>query len=250
MLDSKNHNWECLRRLSNIVNWDKVKALNRADRKSYYLENKDRKKDPFRSRVAMLELYPEHDEDMFVLHELIETDAYPYAVIIHDKDKFEDDKEPDENGNGGHKKGEPKKIHLHCVVKFEYAKTNTAVAKIFLLNTRYVEMWDSTKEALGYLDHHKYSDKYHYSMKEIYGNLSGEVSQAHCYIPDKYNAFYEVVNYISEQTYISMTEVIEYAKRRSIMDTLFNHWSKFNTLVIEHNNVQHMLDEKKKEGKI
>lgn len=248
LLDVSDRNWECLRRLSKIVNWDKVKALNRAQRKSYYLENKDRRKDPFRSRVVMIELYPEHEEDMYFLHELIETDAYPYAVIIHDQDTFEEDKEPDSNGNGGHKKGDLKKLHLHCVVKFEHAKTNTAVAKMFLLNTQFVEMWDSCKEALGYLDHHKYSDKFHYSLQEIYGNLSGEVYQAHTYIPDKYNAFDAIANFIEEQIYTSMRAVYGFAKRRCLLDCFFTHWSKFNTLVLEHNSIQKVINENQKEG--
>lgn len=248
MIDTNNRNWEFLRNLSKIVNWDKVKAVNRD---GYYSEHKDEgKKNKYRSRVCMLELYPEHDEDMNFVYELIATDSFPYAIILHDKDKFLTDKEGDENGLGAHHMGDYKKPHIHCVVKFKNGKTNTAVAKMFRLNPRFVEMWDSASEALGYLDHHKYINKHVYDVNEIYGNLPIEVYQAHEIIHDKYVAFDTLVNFIKDSDYISITEVYEHSKRKHIIETCLNHWNKLNALVLEHNAIQKMIYEKMKEGKI
>lgn len=250
MIDTNNRNWQFLQQLSNVVNWDKIKALNRNVRRSYYLDNKDNKKNPFRSRVCMIELYPEHDEDMSFLYELIVSDAYPYACILHDKDVFDSDSLGDEDGLGAHKKGDQKKPHIHVVVKFEHGKTNTAVAKLFLLNTRFVEMWDSTREALAYLDHHKYIDKHHYDYKEIFGNLSCEVFQAHPVIKDKYQAIDTIIEYIAGRDYTSMDEVYRFCRKNILLDCLFSRWSQVNTLVIEHNMIQKMINERNQKNEI
>lgn len=37
---------------------------------------------------------------------------------LHDRDVFKDNKKPDKNGNGGHKKGELKKAHFHIAIYF------------------------------------------------------------------------------------------------------------------------------------
>ena len=246
MIDKRDRNWEFLRRLSSIVNWDKVKALNRDDCKAYYLENKDSKKNPFRSRVAMIELYPEHLVDMHFLYNLVVSGSFPYACILHDNDVYDSDREPDENGNGGHCKGEFKKEHVHVVLKFSNAKTNTAVSKQFLLNPRFVVMWDSCKEALAYLDHHQYVDKYQYDYRDIFGTLPCEVREAHQHIHDKYSAFGVLYDYIQEDGYKSMSELVRFASHQHLTECMLNHWSKFNTLIMEHNALQKMLEEKQK----
>lgn len=248
MIDTNNRNWEFLRSLSKIVNWDKVKAINR---NAYYLENKDNGvKNKYRSRVAMIQLYPEHLEDMNFLYELITTDSYPYSVIFHDRDVFDSDKDPDSQGNGGHKKGDKKKPHVHVVVCFENGKTNTAVAKLFRLNPQFIEMWDCKSDALAYLDHHRYYDKVQYSYDEIYGNLPCETYNSHKDIKDKYLMFDLLVSYIIEQDYTSMTNVYHYARNHKIIDCCLNHWGKLQNLVIEHNEKIKRQEDLKKEGKI
>lgn len=94
------------------------------------------------------------------------------------------------------------------------------------------------REALGYLDHHKYLDKYHYDFKDIYGNLSGEVFQSHPVIKDKYLAFDNIVEYIAGRDYTSMDEVYRYCRKHFLLDCLFSRWSQVNTLVIEHNMIE------------
>lgn len=248
MIDTNNRNWQFLRNLSKTVNWDKVKAVNRD---SYYLENKDNgKKNKYRSRVAMIQLYPENLYDMNFLYEIIVSDGYPYACILHDRDVFTTDKDPDENGNGGHKKGDKKKPHVHVVMCFENGKTNTAVAKMFKINPQFVEMWDCKCDALSYLDHHRYIEKTQYSYDEIYGNLPCETYNVHKDIKDKYLAFDLLVSFILESDYTSMTNVYTYARNHKIIETCLNHWPKLNTLVIEHNEKLKYIEEKKKEGKI
>ena len=248
MIEKNDRNWELLRRLSKIVDWDKVKAV---DRKPYYIENKDNgNKNKYRSRVAMIELYPEHLEDLAFLYQLVVSGTMPYACIVHDKDKYQTDMPPDENGNGGHKKGDPVKLHIHVVVCFENGKTNTAVAKMFKLNPQFIEMWDSKKEALKYLNHCGYPEKFQYDFDEIYGNLSCEIYQATTHIHDKYLAIDRIVNHIECCDFTSMIDIYHWCVDKKILETYFNQRGFIQSLVMEHNSILKMIADAKKEGKI
>lgn len=67
-----------------------------------------------RGRFQTFIIYPESLPENWV--ELLESTGAPIAISpLHDKDVYESDKQPDQNGNGGHVKGEIKKPHYHMI---------------------------------------------------------------------------------------------------------------------------------------
>lgn len=86
---------------------------------------------------------------------------------LHNMDIYEDDKEPDSNGNGGHKKGDTKKEHFHVVAQFHNKKAKNVVIEmikfhhgLFFLSDELVVRF--YKQALRYLQHLDNPEKHLY----------------------------------------------------------------------------------------
>ena len=130
------------------------------------LENLEAPVEKVKGCNYMLLLYPDNENHMKVLEKI--QQSFDYACILHDKDKFT---ESDEKKNSEHKAGSFKKAHFHVVVRFPNKRWNTAVAKTFGLELRFVEKVHFLDKALMYLVHFGNEAKHQYSHDEVLGPL-------------------------------------------------------------------------------
>lgn len=236
MIDVDDRNWLLLRRLSHIVNWDKVKKHSR-DLSYFKDNNKDCFKNKLRTRTAMIELYPEHIEDMKFLYYIVSSGKYPYEACIHNRDIFVDDKLPNENGLGGHKKGQRKKIHIHVVLCFPNARTNSAVAREFNLNPQFVKMFNSRHEALCYLTH-KYEGnfKFPYKSDDCFGTLHSEMCESLVYVQDKFQILDRIKCFIMEcPDKLDICDVYDFCKEYHFLSVFKCNRPFINDLIKVHN---------------
>lgn len=93
-----------------------------------------------------------------------------YVYIKHDKDVYEED-----NEELGHKKGELKKEHIHCLLDFFNPHTFTAVKKMFTtdVDKPRVEIISDRQAKYEYLTHTGYPNKYQYSKSLLISNDLG-----------------------------------------------------------------------------
>lgn len=107
-----------------------------------------------RGRVACLLLYPDDPSHLRAIRRL-EDWKFKYSAILHNWDKLDDDSFLDELDDdylidqfhleNQTSDGIYKKAHVHVVLSFGNAKTNTAVAKIFGINSNYVQIYKGDK---------------------------------------------------------------------------------------------------------
>lgn len=90
-----------------------------------------------------------------------------YAFIEHDLDRYEED-----NEELGHKKGDIKKVHIHCLLDFFDGHTFSSVKKLFTLGDLVprVEKISDRQAKFEYLTHKNHPDKFQYSEDEIFSN--------------------------------------------------------------------------------
>ena len=108
------------------------------------------------SRVYNAILYPEDNSQQKAI-ELLKTNAFSSAGILHDKDL-------DDNGN-------VKKPHYHFVLKFQNARSRKAVADDLSVAENYFEPSHNFNSSLLYLVHRNSPDKYQYSIDDVFGSL-------------------------------------------------------------------------------
>ena len=100
-------------------------------------------------------LYPDDKKTTNVLN--IIEDNYNYALILHDKDYYEET-------------GEIKKAHYHIIIYFENAKRLNTLSDELGLAPNYIRT-EEIKKGLEYLIHKNNKDKYQYSIDEVRGPL-------------------------------------------------------------------------------
>lgn len=149
-----------------------------------------------RTRVATILLYPENNLHFEVLKR-IHNDGYSYAGIIHDSDLLDavsNDEFATENNNvdddniadgvetefvniedNSSYDGVHKKTHIHAVLYFLEARTNTAVAKSLGISSNMVKMFHNLNGRLAYLTHRDNMDKYQYSPNRVFGNMATRI---------------------------------------------------------------------------
>lgn len=140
-----------------------------------------------RGRVVELILYPDdlsHCRALKAVNDL----GYLYGANIHDRDlcdevslldEFDDDDLREQflfenqTDDGLHKKA-----HVHCVIYFSEAKTNTAVAKIFRISSNTVRVYkgqDALDRRVRYLCHLGENTKFQYDELGCCGPLAREL---------------------------------------------------------------------------
>ena len=117
----------------------------------------------YRSRKHCLLLYPLEDETHKKAIEYIKLN-FDYALIVHDKDYFNDT-------------GEIKKAHTHVVLSCDNAKWNTALATELGISSNYIQQCRNYENALNYLIHYNDDTKYQYNINEVKGNLKQKLEK-------------------------------------------------------------------------
>lgn len=131
------------------------------------------KQTKYRSRVHMILLYPDNENHVKVLDKI--SKSYDYAAILHNKDAWT---EEDEKQNSEHVQGELKKEHIHVVLRTSNATWNTALCKELELEEKFCEQAKNVENALQYLIHYNDTDKYTYSIDDVFGNLKTKLIES------------------------------------------------------------------------
>lgn len=177
--------------------------------------NKDGRFYYYRHYTCELILYLDNDNHMRVLNDIV-NHGYNFACILHDQDLLESENETEKEDNksvGAENvekfendfenleiiveksefvesenpeldvsqwqsfDGIHKKPHIHCVLWFSEARTNTAVAKDLKMDSYLCTMYSKLESRLRYLTHIDYREKYQYSPNKVVGNLSCRIPQ-------------------------------------------------------------------------
>lgn len=202
-------------------------------------------KDKYRARVHMLLLYPDNESHLAAFDKI--KQSYDYASILHDRDYFDKDvlyTAADEKRNPEHKKGtikykkgDPKKDHIHIVLRTANATWNTALCKEIGLEEEFCEQAKNIDNALQYLLHYNDKDKAEYAIDEVSGSLKTKLIES--------------INKIEKSEGEKVVELLEYIcdHRGRITTTQFAHycakngyWSEFRRsgaifcrIIDEHN---------------
>lgn len=166
---------------------DEKSLINFKPNYSFKQMEKDEKKDKMvyaRGRVVCLLLYPDDPSHLRAIRRL-EDWQFKYAAILHNWDKIDDDSFLDELEDDSliqqfklenqTTDGIYKKAHVHAVLYFGNAKTNTAVAKILEINSNYVQIYKGENMLdvrLRYLCHMDDPHKKFYNPALATGSLS------------------------------------------------------------------------------
>ena len=159
--------------------------------------------------------------------------------IRHDQDIFEKDV-TDDDGNVVHTAGESKKPHFHYVLKLKNACTISALAKRIDVDEYMIEpIKKSFNEALKYLIHYGYDNKYQYDPSEVKSNsdklmrkftdlVTKEVPEV-----DKVISIQEFIE--SNIDYVDISILGKYAQKNNLWDVFRRNFSYFCKLCDYHN---------------
>lgn len=119
-----------------------------------------------RSLYWGLILYDDSDNLNFIDKIQIIAQNYDYVYIKHDKDI-------DSNGN-------LKKVHYHVILKFTNYKWLNSLSEELNIPMNYFEKINSLNNMLVYLIHYNNSDKYQYSLNDVFGTSSLKIKLNKC----------------------------------------------------------------------
>lgn len=150
---------------------------------------------------------------------------YDYLYIKHDKDI-------DENGN-------LKKAHYHVVLKFKNYKWLNSLSKELDLTSNYFQSVNSLKGILCYLIHLNNTDKYLYSLNEVYGTKTFKsklvkfVNNEDNTEEEKIKIIFDFIN--STDYYISYSQLVNFVLEKCLWADFRRSSLIFFKLVEEHN---------------
>ena len=165
-----------------------------------------------RSRAFAMVLYPQEDDTHYrALMKL--CDIYNYAFIEHISDKYEEDTEE-------HKKGEPKKHHIHVIIKFDNPRHKSKIAKELGIEENYIQKANFVAYTR-YLIHKDDPIKYQYEEKDIYTNIPEEVHSA-ITLKGNYerNQTNMVLEHIKQERHIKFYELVMWAKENGLLSEI------------------------------
>lgn len=123
-------------------------------------------------RSIRLLLYAHEDPAHIFAMEKLKNAGFSFVAIDHDKDIYtdSDDCTPDLIGS-------LKKKHTHVVVRFGGARYPTPFCESLGVSLNYCFECDNVKNAMLYLVHYGYPDKYQYELSDCYGPLRFELAK-------------------------------------------------------------------------
>lgn len=123
-------------------------------------------------RTFACELYPEDSEHLKILEYI--KKYYEYAYILHDKDKWDEEK-VDDDGVTIHKVGDIKKPHYHVIINFKNPRSLEKLKNE--LGLKHLETCNFYFYSR-YLIHKDYPRKFQYDEKEIITNMELRIHNA------------------------------------------------------------------------
>ena len=182
-----------------------------------------------RTRSFNLLLYPDNTEHEKVLKMLTES-VYSFVGICHDKDIYTEDSE-------NHCAGELKKEHYHIIIKFENARTKSAVAKELEIDERFIDETKSFNSFSKYLLHRGEPDKYQYDTDELFGTLKNRVIKMLDVRTEDELALSVFDLLDSERRVISLTEFGRICASNGIYSCFRRAGSQMIRMIDEHNEI-------------
>lgn len=178
-----------------------------------------------RNRNIGLLLYPEWENYQDILTKLL---PYPHAYIVHDKDLKETEETEEE-----------KKVHTHCYIQFENARSFKSIAKWLGIEDRFVQGISNRNSYLRYLVHLDNPEKYQYSWEHIFiQGLEEEFTKAFS-LSSKLSTGYEfkqMYEFITNSAKIvTYHDLSRYAIKEDIVTYLRQYYAILKDLLIEHN---------------
>lgn len=220
-----------------------------------------------RTRVATLLLYPD-DNSHFEALKLLVKYGFTFACILHDSDLLDkkesvggdnnssddsddvdddDDFETDDNQSID---GIHKKPHIHVVIYYLEARTNTAVAKSFGISSNYVKMFHNLEGRLAYLTHRDNVEKYQYSPNKVVGTLSNRLPAIYTeYGREQSEMFLDIIAKIEQCDRFKIITTLSICKEltsKGYYSLVKSYsWNRIQKMIDEHNYTARWLLEHK-----
>lgn len=179
--------------------------------------------------------------------------GYPFAYVIHDKDRYlDEDHLPD-----GKNLGDPEKVHCQSLIRVSNAQSVSAFSKNCGVPERFVQGLNSWRAFCLYLLHRdtesKLKGKHMYNKSEIHGNYRDEVIgvienekvQNYNKSREDENSIMDVINYIeSFSCSISTAQLVRWASESGLYSVYRRSAGIISNVLKEHNmSCQHSLQE-------
>ena len=167
-------------------------------------------------------LWNEDTSQDFARNALANT-PFTIAYCEHNKDTNED--------------GTPKKPHIHYVYKIPTKRSIGAIAKELQINPCYINTVGKEQEALLYLIHRGWNEKYQYDPNEVKGK-GYLFERFHILVNDESedDRVLKILNLIENyKGYLTMADLLHLCCERGIYTELRRGSSLFVTVLKEHN---------------
>lgn len=142
-------------------------------------------------------LYPDSETYDYneVLDRLTGWGYDEWAYIVHDRDK-----KPD---------GEPKKEHIHVILKKSSPTALITIARQLGIPSQYVQRVKNWTKMVRYLVHEEDTDKVKYEMEEIVSSDSAKIAM-YFKDEDETEQAYRIINYLTESGCRSYIQLVEW----------------------------------------
>lgn len=184
------------------------------------------------SRSRYFEVLIYEDYEFFdILLENIKNN-YDYIYIKHDKDTYDSDSDE-------HKKGDIKKVHIHCCIAFDNPIQLKTLCSDLNYPSNLINPIRSIRKYLPYLIHYNKLDKYQYSIDSVIGTEWLIDKLVEYVTNDKSSENESVVlifDYIDNtSSFISLSEITHFALKSNIWSVFRRNYAIINNYLREHN---------------
>ena len=177
-------------------------------------------------------------------------------MILHDSDKkekeesefeFADDEDEDDTSPF-------KKSHVHVVLYFHEAKTNTSVSKMLHVSSNYCKMFNDLGSRILYLIHKDNLDKFQYNPDKVFGPLKVKLAPLLNDIrvcEDRGSLIEDILDWISNnQNFLDWNRLFRHCRKMGVAHALTD--SRYTRIIDsalrEHNYILDIQEKEKKES--
>lgn len=171
----------------------------------------------FRSRLFCGILYPEDESQSFAIS-LLNEKKYKCLYIVHDR-------AIDENGN-------PKKTHIHFILKFQNARYVSSLANEMKIKPNYLQELKNFNSYCAYLIHLDEPFKEKYLAEEVEGNLYTEFLTAINKADSEPLKVQKILKYINDYGYkLSRSKLLSWVCENGLYDVYRRGYSIFSDII-------------------